>query len=449
MNTSHNHKNQIDNYLLRVELSLDVVPDDERAVILNEIREVLQARRLEAGDVDFSPVEALGDPALFVNQWLEAANYTSQPPKAGQGRNKNILYAVALIVASLAIPVRTWPSISTFAYSILDRLPIYGFSALFLYVFLIAIFILRAFGRSMTDVIISLNARVRNKISRSSTGTHLLHLFDQVKPVWWILRAWTLAILISYQRDSVGEKRFYPIPTWDGQIFFGLLLFIALVVGSFIIGNYLKTSKRNFWYLPLLVSNIVLIAMFSMIVFSQADYNNTKKSVQVSAEVIQGTQVGASCTQENEVIDKSGISGGTIFCLKTLEGFIWSDFNNLTADAYLNSVLPSCNTPYQKSLLTPGMIQLAENYYKDRNLLPVKVTMWGEANRALFAEGIRPCSNGIGSSIGAYSGFIPKEASAGWSIMVIHKANEFGKTNFLSIVKIGSDYKIMNVGTSP
>lgn len=102
-----------------------------------------------------------------------------------------------------------------------------------------------------------------------------------------------------------------------------------------------------------------------------------------------------------------------------------------------------------QGLLTPGMIQLAENYYKDRNLLPVKVTMWGEANRALFAEGIRPCSNGIGSSIGAYSGFIPKEASAGWSIMVVHKGNEFGNTNFLRIVKVGSAYKVMDGGTSP
>lgn len=450
MNTPRNYENQIDNYLSQVELSLNVVRDDERADILNEIREILQAKRLEAVDADFNPVEALGDPALFANQWLEAANYTSQPLKAELGRNKNILYAVALVVASLAIPVRTWPSISNFAYSALDRLPIYGFSVLFLYIFLIAIFILRAFGRSMTDVIISLNARVRNRISRSSTGTRLLNSINQVKPVWWVLRAWTIAILISYQRDSLGEKRFYPIPTWDGHKFFGLLLFIALVVGSFIIGNYLEASKRNFWYLPLLVSNIVLIALFSMIVFSHADYNNTKKEVAVEAKIILGTQIGANCSLENEVIAKPGISGGTIFCLKTLKGFIWSDFNNLTAGAYLNSVLPSCSAQvFKKSLLTPEMIQLAENYYRDRNLLPVKVTMWGEANRALFAEGIRPCSNGIGSSVGAYSGFIPKEASAGWSIMVVHKANEFGKTNFLSIVKIGSTYKVMNVGTSP
>lgn len=450
MSTSRNHENKIDNYVSRVELSLNVVRDDERAEILNEIREVLQAKKLEAGDADFSPVEALGDPARFAKEWLEAARYTSQLPKAGQGRRKNILYAAVLVMIALAVPFRTWPTISNFTYNTLDRLPIFGFSVLFLYAFLIVIFILRALGKSMTDVMMSFSAWLKSGISRTSTGTHLLNSFDQAQPVWWVLRAWTLAILISYQRDPVREKHFYPIPTWDGRRTVGLLLFIALVVGSFIVGNHFKTNKRNFWYLPLLVSNMVLIAMFSMIVFTQADYNNTKKSVAVYSEVILGTQIGANCTLENEAINKPGISGGTLFCLRTARGLVWSDFNNLTADKYLNSVLPSCSTQlFKKSSLTPGMIQLAENYFKKRNLLPVKVTMWGEANRGLFAEGIRPCSNGVGSSVGAYSGFIPKEASAGWSIMVVHKANGFGDTNFLRIVKIGSAYKVMDGGTSP
>lgn len=75
--------------------------------------------------------------------------------------------------------------------------------------------------------------------------------------------------------------------------------------------------------------------------------------------------------------------------------------------------------------------------------------MWGEADRVLFAEGIRPCSNGVGSLVGAYSGFIPKDASAGWSIMVVHKANGMGDTTFLHIVKIGSTYRVMDAGTSP
>lgn len=450
MTTSRNQEDQINNYLSRVELSLNVVRDDERADILNEIREVLQAKRLEAGDSDFSPVGALGDPELFANQWLEAAGYTSRLPKVGQGRSMNILFAAAMIVTFLAIPFHTWPTISNFVYNILHRVPIFGFSVLFLYAFLVVIFILRAFGESMTDVIMSFSARLNSSISRSPIGTYLLNSFDQVKPVWWVLRAWTLAILISYQRDPVLEKHFYPIPTWDGHRSFGLLLFIALVVGSFIVGNHYKATKRNFWYLPLLVSNIVLIAMFSMIVFSQADYNNTKKSVPVPAKVILGTQIGANCTLENEAINKPGISGGMLICLRTARGLVWSDFNNLTADKYLNSVLPSCSAQvFKKALLTPGMIQLAENYYKDRHLLPVKITMWGEANRALFAEGIRPCSNGVGSPVGAYSGFIPKEASAGWSIMVVHKANEFGDTNFLRIVKVGSAYKVMDGGTSP
>ena len=131
MSTSRNLQNQIDNYLSQVDLSLDVVRDDERADILNEIREVLQAKRLEAGDTDFSPVEALGDPALFANEWLEAAGYTSQLAKAGQGRGKNVLYAVLLILAAYAIPLRIWPTISYFFYNNLHRTPIFGFSVLF------------------------------------------------------------------------------------------------------------------------------------------------------------------------------------------------------------------------------------------------------------------------------------------------------------------------------
>jgi uncharacterized membrane protein len=203
MSTSRNHQNQIDNYLARVELSLNVVRDDERADILNEIREVLQAKMLETKEVDFSPVEALGDPALFANQWLEAAGYTSPLPKVAQGRSKNILYVALLILAALAVPFRTWPTISNFFHNTLHRLPIFGFSVLFLYAFLIVIFILRALGKSMTNVMISFSARLRSSISRSSTGTQLLNSLDQVMPVWWVLRAWTLAILISYQRDSV------------------------------------------------------------------------------------------------------------------------------------------------------------------------------------------------------------------------------------------------------
>lgn len=281
MSTSRNHENQIDNYLSQVEIGLNIVRDDERTDILNEIREVLQAKRLEAGDAEFSPIEALGDPALFANQWLEAAGYTSQLPSTVQGRSKNILYLSLLIVAALALPFRTWPTISNFIFNFLHRVPVFGFSVLFLYACLIVIFILRALGKSMTDVLMSFSTRLKSSISRSSTGTHFLNSFDQIKPVWWVLRAWTLAILISYQRDPVREKHFYPIPSWDGRRSVGLLLFIALGVGSFIIGNHSKVTKGNFWYLPLLVSNVVLIALFSMIAFTHADYNNTKREVAI------------------------------------------------------------------------------------------------------------------------------------------------------------------------
>ncbi|OIQ82936.1 hypothetical protein GALL_352670 [mine drainage metagenome] len=216
------------------------------------------------------------------------------------------------------------------------------------------------------------------------------------------------------------------------------------------VGNHATTVKRSAWFIPILILQVTLIFMLSVVVFSQVHFNNSRHAPLVTSPAIIGTQVGAPCTKENEAINKPGISGGNLFCLKTPQGLLWHDFDTIIATAYLNTVLPSCETPrYTKATLTPEMIQLAEDYFKERNLLPVKVTMVGQAVRYLFTEGIRVCSNGIGLPPGAYAGFIPREASAGWSIMVLHKSNGFGDTNFLKIVRIGDAYKVMEVDTSP
>ncbi len=452
MNSSGDYQKVIEEYVLSVSLHLDGVPPQECSAMLDEVREVLHAKLLEDVTGSFNPVEVLGEPSGYALRLLDAAGYSASTPyTAGKSpnRKRNAVYAVLLFLALIAIPLRIVPSISKATYDLLDRVPFFGFSLLFLYVFLIVIFLVRALGSSVTDRLITLNLQLRKQIRRLPLGSGFLRFLDQLRPVWWFLRAWTLAILISHQADPIWEKHYYPVPSILGQRSLGLLLFAFLIVGSFVFGDHAMIVKKNAWFIPLIIVNVTLAFMFSVILFSQTDFNNLKQEQQVSDHPILGTQIGAPCTKENEAINKPGISGGMLFCLKTPQGLFWHDFDKVIGNAYLNTVLPSCATPrYTKSTLTPEMTQLAEDYFKERNLLPVKVTMVGEAVRNLLAEGIRTCSNGIGLPLGGGSGFIPKEASAGWVIMVIHKMDQFGNTNFLSIVKIGNTYKVVAIGTS-
>ncbi|GEM_PF-1156991 len=455
MNSSGDRQKLIEEYVSNVSLHLDGVPRQESLEMLDEVREVLHAKLLEDATQSFNPFQVLGEPSDYALRLLDAAGYLSSAPyTAGKSpnRKRSAAYVVLLFFALVAIPLRIFPSISDAVSNILHRVPFFGVSLFVLYAFLLVIFVVGAFRGSITEKLITLSLLTRKQVSRLPLGSAFLRFLDQLRPVWWFLRAWTLAILISHQSDPVWEKHYYPVPSIHGHRSLGLLLFAFLVVGSFVLGNHVITVKKNVWFIPLLVINVILAFMFSVILFSHADFNNLKQEqrVSVSVQPILGTQIGAPCTEENEAINKPGISGGTLFCLKTPQGLFWHDFDTVIGNAYLNSVLPSCETPrYTKSTLTPEMIQLAENYFKEQNLLPVKVTMVGEAVRNLSAEGIRTCSNGIGLPLGGTSGFIPKEASAGWTIMVIHKMDQFGNTNFLSIVKIGNTYKVMAIGTSP
>ncbi len=452
MNSSDDHQRLIEEYVLNVSLHLEGVQPQESLEMLDEVREVLHAKLLEDVTGSFNPVQVLGEPSVYAVRLLDTAGYLASTPytaRKSPNRRRSAVYAVLLLLALIAIPLRFVPSISNIAYDSLGRVPISGFFFLFLYVFLIVIFLVRALGGLMTERLITLSVRLRKLVSRLPLGSGFLGFLEQLKPVWWFLRAWTLAILISHQVDPVWEKHYYPVPSMQGHRSLGLLLFAFVIAGSFVLGNLFKTVKENMWFIPLIIVNVTLAFMFSVILFSQADFNNLTQTQRVGSQLLLGTQIGAPCTKENEAINKPGISGGTLFCLRTPKGVFWHNIDTVTGNAYLNSILPSCNTRmYTKSTLTPEMTQLAENYFKERNLLPVKVTMLGKANRQLLAEAMGVCSNGIGLPIGAYTGFIPKEASAGWAIMAIHKMDQFGNTTILRIVKIGNTYKIMDAGSS-
>ena len=138
----------------------------------------------------------------------------------------------------------------------------------------------------MTERLITLSVRLRKQVSRLPLGSGFLRFLDQLRPVWWFLRAWTLAILISHQVDPVWEKHYYPVPSMQGHRSLGLLLFAFLIVGSFVLGNRFKKVKTNAWFIPLAIINVTLAFMFSAILFSEADFNNLKPGQRVSAQAV-------------------------------------------------------------------------------------------------------------------------------------------------------------------
>lgn len=363
MNSSSDYQKLIEEYVSNVSVHLEGVPPQESLEMLDEVREVLHAKLLEDETGSFDPVEVLGEPAVYALRLLDAAGYLSSAPyTAGisSNRKRSAAYVVLLLFALVAIPLRIFPSFSNAVSTILNRIPFFGVSLLALYTFLIVIFLVGAFGGSITEKLITWSLLTRKQVSRLPLGPTSLRFFDQLRPVWWFLRAWALSILISHQSDPVWEKHYYPVPSIHGHRSLGLALFVLLVAGSFVFGNHSLAVKKNTWFVPLLIINVILALMFSVILFSQADFNNLKQEqrVSVSVQPILGTQVGAPCTEEKEAINKPGMDGGNLFCLKTPQGLFWHDFATVIANEYLNSVLPSCETPrYIKSTLTPEMIE--------------------------------------------------------------------------------------------
>lgn len=167
-------------------------------------------------------------------------------------------------------------------------------------------------------------------------------------------------------------------------------------------------------------------------------------------------QIGSTCSKEAQALPGSLPKGGVIICLKDNSGLHWKDMGSQVADAHLNSILPKCslNAFYSPIIkVSPNLLKiftrLATAYFSKRHALPIKIVQVSKAVKKYMTAGTQACSNGLGALLGAWSGFMPSNASEGWSVYILHKMDGFGNSLFLHIVRIGSNYKIVGAGTSP
>lgn len=167
-------------------------------------------------------------------------------------------------------------------------------------------------------------------------------------------------------------------------------------------------------------------------------------------------QIGSTCSKEAQALPGSLPKGGVIICLKDNSGLHWQDMGSRVADAHLNSILPKCSldafySPVIK--VSPNLLKIftrvATAYFSKRHLLPIKIVQVRKAVKKYMIAGTQACSNGLASPLGAWSGFMPSNASDGWSVYTMHKMDGFGNSLFLQIVRVGSSYKIVGAGTSP
>lgn len=167
-------------------------------------------------------------------------------------------------------------------------------------------------------------------------------------------------------------------------------------------------------------------------------------------------EIGSTCAKETQALPGSPTNGGVIFCMKDNSGLHWQDMGALVADSHLNSILPKCAldafyspvikvSPEHLKIFT----RLATAYFSKRHLLPIKIVQVRKAVKKYLTTGIQACSNGLVAPLGTWSGFMPPNASEGWSVYTTHKMAGFGNSLFLQIVKIGSSYKIVGAATSP
>ncbi len=167
-------------------------------------------------------------------------------------------------------------------------------------------------------------------------------------------------------------------------------------------------------------------------------------------------QIGSTCSKEAQALPGSPTNGGVLICMKNKSGLHWQNMGSLVADAHLNSILPKCamDAFYSPPItVSPDRLKiftrLATAYFSKRHLLPIKIVQVRKAVKKYLTAGIQACSNGLTAPLGAWSGFMPLNASEGWSVYTMHKMAGFGNSLFLQIVKIGSSYKIVSAATSP
>ena len=275
MSTSHNHESQIESYVSQVELSLESVRADELSEMLDELREVLYSYLHENGDATFDPQVILDSPEIYALQLLEAAGYLTSTPLVARSKKFSRIRAVTIALLMIIAPIFLMPAFISAGYSTLGRIPIFDALAVLLYVLLMLALVSLALGQGLTGVFDWTNKTVKQKVSRFPFGPLLGSILIQMRPVWWFLRGWVVAELISLVSNSFRAKPFFPVPVLLGHRWLGLVLLSVIVFASFALANrnqeMIKTTGLR--YLLLLVNSSLLVLML-LLLYTQGDLGN-------------------------------------------------------------------------------------------------------------------------------------------------------------------------------
>ncbi len=113
------------------------------------------------------------------------------------------------------------------------------------------------------------------------------------------------------------------------------------------------------------------------------------------------------------------------------------------------TTLPSCqpNDWYSKSEVTAEEKTVLTDYFAKAHLLPLTFFDARKADRRFMSAGWHECINKGGPN-GGYEGFIPANASEGFVVGVVHKADLFGSTNYVQLARIDGKLVVIGSGTS-
>lgn len=338
MSTTGNHESQIESYVSRVELSLEGVRADELSEMLDELREVLFSYLHENGDAPFDPQVILDSPEIYALQLLEAAGYVASTPYVAKPKKSSRVRAVTIALLMIFVPIFLMRAFISAGYSTIGRVPIFGVLAVLLYFLLMLALVSLALGQGLTGVFDWANKKGKQKVSRFPFGPFLEKLVIQLRPVWWFLRAWVAAELISLASNSFRAKQFFPIPVLVSHRWLGLVLLLVIVFVSFALGNRNgEMIKAPVFRYMLMFVNSSLLVLMSLLLYTQGDLGNIADRAKV---------------ENIQIFERIPVAATVV-----VPGIVGQDFSNV--DTYLQSIDPrliACVTKTIQSNESAGLI---------------------------------------------------------------------------------------------
>ena len=363
MSTSSNHGSQIEGYVSRVELNLEGIRADELSEMLDELREVLFGYLHEYGDAPFDPQVILGSPEIYALQLLEAAGYLTSTPLVMKAKKSSRVRAVTIALLMIFAPIFLIPAFISAGYSTIGRIPIFGVLAVLFYFLLMLALISLALGQGLTGVFDWANKKGKQKVSRFPFGIFLEKLGVQLRPVWWFLRGWTGAELISLASNSFRAKPFFPIPVLLGHRWLGLVLLCVMVFASFALGNRNKEmTKAPVLRYMLMFLNSSLLVLMSLLLYTQGDLGNIADRAQV---------------ERIQIFERVPVAA-----IVVVPGIVGQDLSN--ANTYLQSIDPRLIARVTKTVQSNESAGLIVS----QNPLPEELITFSatDAARCIFVE---------------------------------------------------------------